>query len=88
MDDRHAGATYGLKPADALKHLFVVGPTGVGKSTFLFWFALSAIRQGHGILLLDPKGDLAPGAPGGRFPPPASQTWWRSTSRTPTGRWA
>ena len=59
MDDRHAGATYGLKPADALKHLFVVGPTGVGKSTFLFWFALSAIRQGHGILLLDPKGDLA-----------------------------
>ena len=59
MDDHHAGTTYGLKPADALKHLFVVGPTGVGKSTFLFWFALSAIRQGHGILLLDPKGDLA-----------------------------
>ncbi|MCY4111152.1 MAG: type IV secretion system DNA-binding domain-containing protein, partial [Chloroflexi bacterium] len=59
MADRHAGATYGLKPADALKHLFVVGPTGVGKSTFLFWFALSAIRRGHGVLLLDPKGDLA-----------------------------
>ena len=87
MDDRHAGATYGLKPADALKHLFVVGPTGVGKSTFLFWFALSAIRRGHGILLLDPKGDLAR-ALLGPFPLPASRTWWRSTFRTPTGRWA
>ena len=37
----------------------MVGPTGVGKSTFLYWLALSAIRQGYGVLLLDPKGDLA-----------------------------
>ena len=59
MADRPPGPTFGLQPADALKHLLVVGPTGVGKSTFLFWLALSAIRQGHGVLLLDPKGDLA-----------------------------
>lgn len=59
MDERREPRTYGLKPADALKHLFVVGPTGVGKSTFLFWLALSAVRLGHGVLLLDPKGDLA-----------------------------
>ncbi|MDE2903047.1 MAG: DUF87 domain-containing protein [Chloroflexota bacterium] len=59
MHDRPTASSYGLKPADALKHVFVVGPTGVGKSTFLFWLALSAIRLGHGVLLLDPKGDLA-----------------------------
>ncbi len=59
MDERRERRTYGLKPVDALKHLFVVGPTGVGKSTFLFWLALSAVRLGHGVLLLDPKGDLA-----------------------------
>ena len=59
MHDHPSASSYGLKPADALKHVFVVGPTGVGKSTFLFWLALSAIRLGHGVLLLDPKGDLA-----------------------------
>ena len=59
MDECHVPLPYGLKPDDALKHVFVVGPTGVGKSTFLFWLALSAIRLGHGVLLLDPKGDLA-----------------------------
>ena len=59
MDKCQVPLPYGLKPDDALKHVFVVGPTGVGKSTFLFWLALSAIRLGHGVLLLDPKGDLA-----------------------------
>ena len=47
-----------IKPQDALKHVLVVGPTGVGKSTFLYWWARSVIEQGHGLLVLDPKGDL------------------------------
>ena len=47
-----------IKPQDALKHVLVVGPTGVGKSTFLYWWACSVIEQGHGLLVLDPKGDL------------------------------
>ena len=47
-----------LKPGDALKHVLVVGPTGVGKSTFLYWWARSAIELGHGVLVLDPKGEL------------------------------
>ena len=47
-----------IKPGDALKHVLVVGPTGVGKSTFLYWWARSVIEQGHGLLVLDPKGDL------------------------------
>lgn len=49
----------GLGIEDSLKHLLAVGPTGTGKSTFLYWYALSAVRAGLGLLLLDPKGDLA-----------------------------
>ena len=47
-----------IKPQDALEHVLVVGPTGVCKSTFLYWWARSVIEQGHGLLVLDPKGDL------------------------------
>ena len=49
----------GLRIEDALRHVLAVGPTGTGKSTFLYWYALSALRCGLGLLLLDPKGDLA-----------------------------
>lgn len=49
----------GLRIEDALRHVLAVGPTGTGKSTYLYWYALSAIRSGLGLLLLDPKGDLA-----------------------------
>ncbi len=49
----------GLSTEDALKHVLAVGPTGTGKSTFLYWYALAALRAGLGLLLLDPKGDLA-----------------------------
>ncbi|MCY3748924.1 MAG: type IV secretion system DNA-binding domain-containing protein [Chloroflexi bacterium] len=47
-----------IRPQDALKHALVVGPTGVGKSTFLYWWARSVMDLGHGLLVLDPKGDL------------------------------
>lgn len=53
------GKRLGLRIEDSLKHLLAVGPTGTGKSTFLYWYALSAVRAGLGLLLLDPKGDLA-----------------------------
>ncbi|MDE2936224.1 MAG: type IV secretion system DNA-binding domain-containing protein [Chloroflexota bacterium] len=53
------GRQLGLRIEDALRHVLAVGPTGTGKSTFLYWYALSALRSGLGLLLLDPKGDLA-----------------------------
>ena len=76
-----------IKPQDALKHVLVVGPTGVGKSTFLYWWARSVIEQGHGLLVLDPKGDLVDGAVGGRAVRTAPTTRSCSTSPTPSGRW-
>jgi hypothetical protein len=41
-----------------LRHLHVLGPTGTGKSTLLVQMAVSDLEAGHGLVLLDPKGDL------------------------------
>lgn len=43
---------------DALKHLYVVGPTGVGKSTMLANMAKQDMERGHGVILMEAKGDL------------------------------
>lgn len=47
-----------LSVADSLRHLHVVGPTGVGKSTLLANLALADIQAGRGVVVIDPKGDL------------------------------
>ena len=44
---------------DAVYHTHLLGPTGVGKSTVLLALALADAAEGRGLLLLDPKGDLA-----------------------------
>ncbi|HEY3740122.1 MAG TPA: hypothetical protein VGL53_09770 [Bryobacteraceae bacterium] len=45
---------------DALRsrHVYIAGATQHGKSTFIERMALADIEQGHGICVLDPKGDL------------------------------
>ena len=48
-----------LPIADAVYHMHLLGPTGVGKSTVLLSLALADAAEGRGLLLLDPKGDLA-----------------------------
>jgi hypothetical protein len=47
-----------LSVGDSLRHLHVIGPTGVGKSTVLANLALDDMRQGGGVVVIDPKGDL------------------------------
>lgn len=47
-----------LKSPDALRHLHVLGPTGVGKSTLLANLAIQAMERNHGLVVLDPKADL------------------------------
>lgn len=48
-----------LSPTDRLRHLYVVGPVGVGKSTLLANLAVQDMEHGDGLALIDPKGDLA-----------------------------
>lgn len=50
---------FGIDQADRRQHLYVIGKTGVGKSTLLKNLILADIAAGHGVGLLDPHGDLA-----------------------------
>jgi hypothetical protein len=48
----------GLGIEDAMQHLHVLGPTGVGKSTLLLNLVCQDIAAGRGVVVIDPKGDL------------------------------
>jgi hypothetical protein len=50
---------FGIRPDDRRRHLYVVGKTGMGKSTLLLNLLSSDIVSGRGCCLVDPHGDLA-----------------------------
>ena len=50
---------FGIRQNDRLFHLYAIGRTGVGKTTMLETLATQDIREGRGICLIDPHGDLA-----------------------------
>ncbi len=41
------------------RHVYIVGKSGTGKSTFLFNLAMGDIHSGEGVAVIDPHGDLA-----------------------------
>jgi hypothetical protein len=45
--------------ADRLQHLYIIGQTGTGKSTLMQNLMHQDARQGTGVCLIDPHGDLA-----------------------------
>jgi energy-coupling factor transporter ATP-binding protein EcfA2 len=50
---------FGIKIDDRRRHVYVVGKTGVGKSTLLENMAIADIEAGRGIAFLDPHGESA-----------------------------
>src|ERR1700733_5758340 len=50
---------FGIRQADRLSHMYIIGKTGVGKSSLLETLALGDLRAGRGFALIDPHGDLA-----------------------------
>jgi DNA helicase HerA-like ATPase len=48
-----------LFPHDRRHHLYAVGKTGTGKTTFLHNLIYQDIAAGHGVGVIDPHGDLA-----------------------------
>jgi type IV secretory pathway VirB4 component len=56
---RNKGTLFGIKQADRLSHMYVIGKTGTGKSTLLETLASQDISSGRGMMLIDPHGDLA-----------------------------
>ena len=49
----------GLTEAERERHMYIIGGTGNGKTTMLFYSILQDIRAGNGVAVLDPHGDLA-----------------------------
>ncbi len=43
---------------DRMKHTFILGQTGTGKSTLMESMIIQDIRSGHGLAVIDPHGDL------------------------------
>lgn len=55
---RASNTPFGIKQADRLSHMYMIGKTGVGKSTLLGSLAWQDFEAGRGFALIDPHGDL------------------------------
>lgn len=55
---RNREQVFGIKAIDRRQHLYVMGQTGTGKSTFLKNIALQDIRSGRGVCIVDPHGEF------------------------------
>lgn len=55
---RGANLDVRVKPDDRRRHLYMIGRSGVGKSTLIKNMAIQDIRNGHGVCVVDPHGDL------------------------------
>ncbi len=58
-DVRGKHTPFGVKPEDRLRHMYVIGKTGMGKSTMLENMAIQDIQNGEGICFIDPHGSAA-----------------------------
>jgi hypothetical protein len=59
--NQHHGTTtdIGLTAAERERHVYVIGGTGNGKTTMLEYGIVQDIRNGKGVAVVDPHGDLA-----------------------------
>jgi len=58
-DTRNKHIPFGIKKEDRSRHLYVIGKTGMGKSTLLENMAIQDIQQGEGLCFIDPHGGTA-----------------------------
>ncbi len=58
-DARNKRVNFGIKAKDRTKHVYVIGKTGMGKSTLLENMAVQDIKNGEGMAFIDPHGKTA-----------------------------
>jgi hypothetical protein len=58
-DSRGQKVPFGIKRKDRARHMYVIGKTGMGKSTMLENMAIQDIRNGEGLTFIDPHGATA-----------------------------
>lgn len=56
---RNQQKKFGIKSDDRRRHMYLIGKTGMGKSTVLENMIIDDIRSGRGVAVVDPHGDLA-----------------------------
>jgi CxxC-x17-CxxC domain-containing protein len=56
---RNAAQKFGIKTDDRRRHVYVIGKTGMGKTTLIENMVMADIYAGHGVGLVDPHGDFA-----------------------------
>lgn len=58
-DARARRERFGIKAKDRSKHVYIVGKTGMGKSTLLENMAVQDVQNGEGLAFIDPHGSTA-----------------------------
>lgn len=58
-DARNKRMRFGIKKKDRSRHMYVIGKTGMGKSTLLENLAVQDIMNGEGLAFIDPHGKSA-----------------------------
>ena len=58
-DARNKRTPFGIRENDRSRHLYVIGKTGMGKSTLLENMAVQDIQNGEGMAFIDPHGKTA-----------------------------
>lgn len=56
---RNTGRRFGIRTDDRRRHIYIIGKTGMGKSTIMENMILADIYAGHGCCYIDPHGDVA-----------------------------
>jgi len=56
---RQGNAKFGIKREDRMRHLYIIGKSGVGKSFLLNLLTLSDVFHNKGFAVVDPHGDYA-----------------------------
>lgn len=56
---RNQQRRFGIKTDDRRRHMYMIGKTGMGKTTLLENMVLADIYAGHGVGIVDPHGDFA-----------------------------
>lgn len=56
---RNSVRKFGIKTDDRRRHIYVIGKTGMGKTTLLENMVVHDINSGHGVCYIDPHGDTA-----------------------------
>lgn len=54
---RNREVPFGIKADDRRRHMYIIGKTGMGKTTMMENMVIQDIRNGHGVCFIDPHGD-------------------------------